>query len=66
MKFDNAFLTKSGNVGMQFVDKAVTYTVYTDNKGKLTTSEHASDKQKAVLAAIYKKRHIHYMPKKAH
>jgi hypothetical protein len=65
MKFDNAFLTKAGNVGMQFVQKDVTYTAYTDNKGKLVLSEHASEQQKAAMSAIYRKRLPQYMPKKA-
>ncbi len=65
MKFDNAFLTKASTVGMQFTDKGITYTAYTDKNGKLMLSEHASDKQKVVMQAIYRKRLPQYMPKKA-
>lgn len=53
MKFDNAFLTKSGNIGLQFKDKGEIFTVYKDGKGKLIVSEHATTQQKGILTVKY-------------
>jgi|694.fasta_scaffold01034_40 hypothetical protein len=53
MKFDNAFLTKSGNIGLQFKDKGEILTVYKDGKGKLIVSEHATIQQKGILVVKY-------------
>ncbi len=66
MRFDNCFLTKAKNVGMQFVDNGETFSVWKDNKGVVHVSEHASVTQKAAILAQYWKRHNQYMPKKAH
>lgn len=66
MKFDNAFLTKDRNIGMQFTDHGATFTAYKDKKGVLHLSEHATVTQKAAMAALYWKRHNQYMPKKVH
>ena len=53
MKFDNAFLTEAGNVGLQFKDKGEIFTVYKDKKGSLVCSEHASEFQKGLLITKY-------------
>lgn len=54
MKFDNAFLCKSGVVGMQFVNsKGAIISVFHDGK-KLRCSEDASPKEKDCVLKIYK------------
>jgi hypothetical protein len=53
MKFYNAFLTASNNVGLQFKDKGETLSIYKDAKGKLICSEHATVQQKSILAIKY-------------
>lgn len=53
MKFDNAFLTASGNVGLQFKDKGETLSIYKDKKGVLVCSEHATVQQKGILVIKY-------------
>ena len=57
LKFDNAFLTKSGNVGMQFKNKeGKILSVYKDQKGTLQVSEEANEQEKSVLVAQYFRR----------
>lgn len=60
MRFDNAFQTVNGDVGMQFVDKGITLTVYKDKKGNLITSEHATSDQSAALILQYNRRRNWY------
>lgn len=63
MRFDNAFLTKNGAVGMQFIDGKQTLTVYPDNNGNLIFSEEATDAQKASLTTQYARRKGWYKKK---
>ncbi|HET8689255.1 MAG TPA: hypothetical protein VFM18_21800 [Methanosarcina sp.] len=61
MRFDNAFLTKDKNVGMQFIEKDEVFTVYKDKKGVIHISEHATDEQKAIILNQYKLREHRYL-----
>lgn len=64
MRFDNAFLTSKGNVGMQFVGfKNRTLTVYRDHKGELVYSEDANEKEQQILRDQYIRREKWYAPK---
>lgn len=57
MKFNNAFLTKAGNVGMQFnTNPHRLLTVYQDQKGSIVFSEDATEKEKAELAIQFIRR----------
>jgi len=59
MKFDNAFQTNKGKVGIQFVVGKQTYTVYEDHKGDIVTSD-CTDDVKQELIARYNKRKAWY------
>ena len=57
LKFDNAFLTKSGNVGMQFKNKeGKVLSIYKDHKGDVQVSEDIDWKEGAFLVAQYFRR----------
>ena len=60
MKFDNAFLTKAGKVGMQFFHKGKLLSVYADKNGILHFSEDATDEEKASLTVQYARRKTWY------
>ncbi len=56
LKFDNAFLQKNGNVGMQFIDAGrIVHSVWKDERG-IHTSEHSTPAQSAYLVAQYHRR----------
>ena len=68
MKFDNAFVTKQGFVGMQFFNsKGKLLSVYeesTRNNGIIIrTSDEASEADKAQLEVEYQKRKKFYIHK---
>lgn len=66
MRFNNAFLTKAGKVGMQFEDGKQTLTVYEDKHGNILFSEEANKKQQDILRAKYiHMKHRFYRPKQA-
>ncbi len=60
MRFDNAFLTKNGKVGMQFEENKAIITIYPDAKGNLVCSEHCTAEQKAKLVTQYMRRRSWY------
>lgn len=54
MKFDNAFLTKNGDVGMQFVNKKRdVLSIYPDANGNVHISEHFSHQEKQSALTYY-------------
>ncbi len=63
MRFDNAFLTVNGDVGMQFVDKGQVLSVYPDKQGTLQMTEEATTEQKTYLAVQYARRKNWYKKK---
>ena len=64
MHFDNAFKTKAGKIGMQFVDKKSYITVYRDKKDNITVSDAATAEQKEQATAAYLKREKFFLPRK--
>jgi hypothetical protein len=72
MRFDNAFKTSRGNVGMQFTEynkatkQVVTFTVYRDEKGVLQCTEEASAEQKIKMLAEFNRREKWYSQRAAH
>lgn len=61
MKFDNAFLTASKKVGMQFRNKGDLISVYKDKNDKLHISEQASEEQQAKAVAAYNRLEKYYV-----
>ena len=55
MKFDNAFKTKTGTVGIQFYVKGEILTVYENEKGEIVTSP-CTDDVKVKLVELYNRR----------
>jgi hypothetical protein len=54
MRFDNAFLTVNGTVGMQYKNKnGIIITAYPDKKGNLQVSEGLDDATKSKLIQNY-------------
>lgn len=53
MKFDNAFLTINGQVGMQFRNKGELVSIYRDAEDKIHTSEGLSEEDVAKLSSRY-------------
>lgn len=56
MRFDNAFLTKANNLGMEFKDKGVSFFAYRNKEGQIITSEHANEQQKEQLVKMYEEK----------
>ena len=54
MRFDNAFLTATNTVGMQFVDGKSTYTVYRDKKGEAICSPCEAYKERKLIELFNK------------
>ena len=66
MKFDNAFLTKNGGLGMQFTKgKNITLSVYPDKQGKLHVTDEANKEEKVEALKKYHFLKQRYMPAKA-
>lgn len=54
MRFDNAFLTATNTVGMQFVDGKSTYSVYRNKKGEVVCSPCEESKQEKLIELFCK------------
>lgn len=53
MKFDNAFLTASNKVGMQFKHKGDTVSIYRDKQNNIHCSESLGEDDKAKLVKSF-------------
>lgn len=61
MRFNNAFLTSTGNVGMQFdITKDRILTVYKDHNNVLCYSEEATPEERILLRDQYVRREFWY------
>jgi hypothetical protein len=53
MKFDNAFLTINGKIGMQFRNKGELFSIYRDAKDEIHTTEGMRDDDHAKMVKSF-------------